>query len=167
MYKNFKKVEIHPILQHRVTLKKRFFNLELKLIKIFFEITETLPTNIICFNTFYLFFIPDDCYFKAKCHLKKLKRTIRNKKVLLIRDNPTLLTLLINFFPDVYIHDIRVGSDEQEEKKKTTIKIILLTSEELSIAVEKGGEYIKLVNSIIQKYIKSVEIEIKCELVYP
>ncbi|TFF88241.1 MAG: hypothetical protein EU550_01670 [Promethearchaeota archaeon] len=160
MFKKENDLVKDPILQMRVNFKKKFTNLEIDLGNLFFEMSEVLPSNIINLSNYYLFFVPNELYFEAKNHLKKLKRMIKNKKVVLVRDTPSLQNLLMSFFPDVYIHDLNVENSENEDK--ITIIIVVLTSEELAIAIGENGSYIKLVNKVLQKYIKSIEV--KCEL---
>ena len=89
------------------------------------------------------------------------------KIVILIRAENNLIKLLFGFFPDPYIHDIKI---EINEKKIKTITICFISFEERGIAIGRSGDYIKAVNEIFEKYIvlEKKEIpfsKIKCELV--
>ncbi|MBY9017457.1 MAG: hypothetical protein KGD66_01380 [Candidatus Lokiarchaeota archaeon] len=97
-----------------------------------------------------------------------MRRQLRVKKLLIIREEKTLLRLLYNFFPDPYVHDIRVHRNVYSGK----IEIIVgfLSFVERGIAIGCRGEYIKAVNKLFEKNVsfgenKGFQVNIKCEVV--
>ena len=149
-----------------IKIKKKYSNLEFNLHQYFYKKTKLHPENIIVLNQFIFFFIKNEDYFKAKLFLNSIRKQLE-KKILLIRAENNLIKLLFGFFPDPYIHDIKI---EINEKKIKTITICFISFEERGIAIGRSGDYIKAVNEIFEKYIifEKKEIpfsKIKCELV--
>jgi len=149
-----------------IKIKKKYSNTEFNLHQYFYKKTKLHPENIIIINQFIFFFIKNEDYFKAKLFLNSIRKQLE-KKILLIRAENNLIKLLFGFFPDPYIHDIKI---EINEKKIKTITICFISFEERGIAIGRSGDYIKAVNEIFEKYIifEKKEIpfsKIKCELV--
>ncbi|MHA1932334.1 MAG: hypothetical protein ACW96X_07320, partial [Promethearchaeota archaeon] len=70
------------------------------------------------------------------------------------------------FFPDLYIHDIRIEKDESGIRE---ISLYFLTYKERGIAIGRKGEYIKSLNELCQKFLilenRITPLEIKCKTV--
>ncbi|MHA1687846.1 MAG: hypothetical protein ACTSUN_00665 [Promethearchaeota archaeon] len=144
-----------------ISIKKQYTNRELKFHHYFHSITKLYPVNIIIIDPFLFFFVNKQDYFKAKLFLNALRKKF-NKKVLIVRNETTLMNLLHELFPDTYIHDLRFDNEN-------TISVCFLTWEERGIACGTNGDYIKTVNQLFKHHIhfeKPVgELIIKCELV--
>ncbi|MFX0009583.1 MAG: hypothetical protein ACFE9R_04660 [Candidatus Hermodarchaeota archaeon] len=87
--------------------------------------------------------------------------------MILIRAEETLIRLLFAFFPDPYIHDLRL--ERNLETERLEINVGFLSFIERGIAVGNNGAYIKAVNSIFQNYVICEEnngfpINVKCEV---
>jgi len=152
-----------------VNLKKQFFNTELKLSKFFFEITYIFPVCIIRKNKFIFFFVKPGDYFKAKCYLRKLRHLIKSKKILIVREESTLIRLIFSFFEDTYIHNVLLI----ENSTGDIIDILFLHDKDRAIAVGIDGSYIKAVNYIFRNYVtfnypftkfESYPVELRCSL---
>jgi hypothetical protein len=145
-------------------MKKRYKNDELKYYHYFYQKFKVKPENIIIIGNFVFFFVKGSEFFKVKAHLGSLRRKL-GSKVLIIRAEKTLITLLFSFFPDLYIHDI--VSSMNKYKGNINITIYFISFKERGIAIGRKGEYIKAVNEIFKKYITFEEdidsIKIKCE----
>jgi hypothetical protein len=145
-------------------MKRRYRNDELKYYRFFFQKFKVKPENIIIVGNFVFFFVNGSDFFKVKAHLGSLRRNL-GSKVLIIRAEKTLITLLFSFFPDLYIHDI--VSSMNKYKGNINITIYFISFKERGIAIGRKGEYIKAVNEIFKKYIIFEEdidsIKIKCE----
>ncbi|MBN1215111.1 MAG: hypothetical protein JXA99_06650 [Candidatus Lokiarchaeota archaeon] len=150
----------------KISIKKQFSNLEIGLYQYFFNKTGIYPKNIIIYHDFIFFFVSNQDFFLIYKHLTSIRREIIKKKILIVRDENSLITLLFSFFPDIYIHDIAF----EKSDGKYQIIISFLSFEERNIAIGKNGKYIKAVNDIINKYITfqkdKVSIRIKCNVVY-
>ncbi|KKM61750.1 hypothetical protein LCGC14_1528580 [marine sediment metagenome] len=147
---------------------KRYSNFELKLREYFYNKTEGIyPELIIIIDQFIFFFIKSENYFNSKKHIYSIRRDLANKKVLIIRFEKILINLLFSFFPDVYIHDIKIDFNNNSIKKE--ISIYFLFIEERGIAIGRNGAYIKAVNKLFENYIifenKHVPLEIKCKVI--
>ena len=158
--------ETDSLFSLRVSMKKRFTNDELKYYRYFYQKVNVKPENIIIVGNFVFFFVKGSDFFKVKSHLGSLRRNL-GSKVLIIRAEKTLITLLFSFFPDLYIHDI--VSNMNKYTGNINITIYFISFEERGIAIGRNGEYIKAVNEIFKNYItfeKNIEsdsIKIKCE----
>ncbi|MFX1496858.1 MAG: hypothetical protein ACFFBH_04985 [Promethearchaeota archaeon] len=130
---------------------RKYSNFELKLFHYFYNKTKIYPKNIIIINHIIFFFVNNEDYFEAKSYLHALRLNLC-KKVALIRSENVLINLIHSFFPDIYIHDIRVEYNIYSHKREITVN--LLTFEERGIAVGKNGDYIKAINELIEKYIE-------------
>ena len=155
-------------LNQRLHIKKKYTNQELLLHHYFYQCCKLYPKNIILISNFVFFFVNSRDYFNAKISLPIMRRQIQNKKILIIRDEKTLLRLLYNFFPDPYVHDIRVYRNVYSGKKD--IIVGFLSFIERGIAIGCKGEYIKAVNKLFDDYIifdndDGFPINIKCEVV--
>ena len=153
-------------LSEKIYIKKRFTNSEIFLYHYFYRKTNIYPENVIIIKNFIFFFVSNKDYFDAKISLNLMRKELK-KKILIIRKENNLIKLLFSFFPDPYIHDIKVGWNIYS--KKRIINICFLSFEERGIAVGRSGEYIKSINEIFKKYIKlensNIPIKISCELV--
>ncbi len=149
-------------------MKKKYTNREILLHHYFYQCCKAYPKNIILIRNFVFFFVDSRDYFKAKLSLPLMRRQLRVKKLLIIREEKTLLRLLYNFFPDPYVHDIIVHRNVYSGK----IEIIVgfLSFVERGIAIGCRGEYIKAVNKLFEKNVsfgenKGFQVNIKCEVV--
>lgn len=163
----FNSLKEELFLSQKVTIKKKYSNVELNLITLFRLKTKIFPDNIIIRNNFIFFFVKSEDYFKAKMFLGSIRKIFPDKKVLIIRAERILRNLLFGFFPDTYIHDIRLEIDSNTENKTATV--LFLSFVERGIAVGRSGDYIKAVNDIIKNFVKfekkSNNLKIKCELI--
>ncbi len=156
------------LLNQRLNIKKKYSNQEILLHHYFYQCCKVYPKNIILIRDFVFFFVNSRDYFKTKLSLPLMRRQIQNKKILIIRDESILLRLLYNFFPDPYVHDIRVYRNVYSGKKD--IIVGFLSFVERGIAIGCKGEYIKAVNKLFENYIiinndDGFPINIKCEVV--
>ena len=152
-----------------VNVKKHFFNTELKLLKFFFEITKIFPACIIRINEFIFFFVKPGDYLPAKLYLRKLRYLLKDKKILIIREETTLIRLVFGFFEDVYIHNVLLI----ESSNGDIIDVLFLFKKDRAVAVGIDGGYIKAVNYIFRNYIsfnypfntiKGSPVELRCSL---
>ena len=109
-------------------------------------------------------------YFKVKLSLRSIRKNLRDKKILIIRAEQILIKLLFSFFPDTYIHDIKLDFNEKNFEKIITLGF--LSFEERGIAIGRNGDYIKSVNEIFQKHVEfedslhdGFKIKIQCEFI--
>ncbi len=155
----------------KVLLKKKYQNRELALHKYFWQKTKVFPDCVIVIKNFIFFFVSNKDYFKAKIYLREFRVELMEKKVLILRVEKTLVKFILSFFPDPYIHDIKLDIDEETGVRR--IMIYLYSYEERGIAIGRSGEYIKVINEILKDYVMFEEyatfkkyyipIEIKCE----
>ncbi|TFG05065.1 MAG: hypothetical protein EU539_09800 [Promethearchaeota archaeon] len=147
-------------------MKKRYSNEELIYYRYFYHKTGIEPEHVILVKNFIFFFVNNTEYFRVKQHLN-LVRKMFYQKIMLIRAETTLMRLLFSFFPDPYIHDVRVEYNIYSRKK--IIDICFLSFEERGIAIGRNGDYIKAVNEIFEKHLifeeSNVPIHIKCSLI--
>lgn len=159
--------ESNSFFSKKVNIKKKFYNKELYLLQYFRQKTKIYPENVIVLRNFIFFFVKNENYFKAKRYLKAIRKQLRSK-ILIIRAENTLIKLLFSFFPDLYIHDIKLDIIEKNNGR-TIINVCFLTYEERGIAIGRNGDYIKAINVIFEKYITSENdrfpILIKCEII--
>lgn len=159
------KVTDNIFLSQKIGIKMKYTNKELKLYQYFHKKTKFFPEYVIVLNHFIFFIISNDVYFEAKLYLNSIRKQLE-KKVVMIRAENTLVKLLFSFFPDPYIHDIKI---EINGKKIKTITICFLSFEERGIAIGRRGAYIKAVNEIFEKYIiyniKAIPVKLKCKLI--
>jgi len=156
------------LLNQRLHIKKKYTNQELLLHHYFFQYCKVYPKNIILISNFVFFFVNSRDYFNAKISLPLMRRQLKVKKLLIIREEKTLLRLLYNFFPDPYVHDIQVHRNVYSGKKE--IIVGFLSFVERGIAIGCRGEYIKAVNTLFEKNVsfgknKGFQVNIKCEVV--
>lgn len=147
----FSSLEEELFFSQKVVLKKKYSNRELSLYQYFYKETNISPENVIVLKKFIFFFVKNEYYFKAGKSLKSLRSKFSEKKILIIRAEKQLSTLLLSFFPDPYVHDMKLKHDENMGMK--TISIYLLSYEERGIAVGRSGDYIKAINEIFKKYL--------------
>jgi len=152
-----------------VNVRKHFFNTELKLSKFFFEITKIFPVCLIRNENFLFFFVKPGDYLTAKLYLRKLRYLLKNKKILIIREESTLIRLVFSFFEDVYIHNVMLI----ESPTVDIIDVLFLFKKDRAVAVGIDGGYIKAVNYIFRNYIsfnypfnkiESYPVELRCSL---
>ncbi|MFX1259778.1 MAG: hypothetical protein ACFFAN_18150 [Promethearchaeota archaeon] len=165
----FSAIEEKSFFAQKVKIKKIFSNSEIKLYYFFHQKTKIYPNNIITIGRFIFFFVKGENYFKANRFLKTIRIQLKDKKVLIISSETTLIKLLFSFFPDTYIHDVRLYKKKNTGKR--LINVIFLFYEDRRIAIGRSGDYIKIVNKIFEKYIDleniNDTIEIKCVFVNP
>jgi len=151
----------------KLKIKKRYTNREIKLLNYFHEKTKKIyPVNVIVVNNFIFFFVNNEDYFKAKVYQASIRREL-NKKVMIINSANILINLLFSFFPDTYIHNVKLHKDNDAEIKE--ISVLFLSFEERGIAIGTSGDYIKAINYIFDKYVIFAEcfqpVKISCELI--
>ncbi|MFX1287188.1 MAG: hypothetical protein ACFFFY_01335 [Promethearchaeota archaeon] len=152
-----------------VKLKKHFFNIELTLSNFFFEITKIFPVSVIRNSNFLFFFVKPGDYFNAKLNLRKLRYLLKDKKILIIHEETTLIRLVFSFFEDVYIHDLMLI----KSPTGYIIDILFLFRKDRAVAVGIDGAYIKAVNHIFRNHIsfncpcyekECSPVELRCSL---
>jgi len=126
----------------------KFTNFELKLYRYFLRKTHICPQNIVNINNFVFFFVNNEDYFFAKNYINSIRKEII-KKVIIIRAENTLITLLYSLFPDLYIHDIKIEWNVYSGKRE--ISVNFLSFKERGIAIGCNGDYIKTVNQLFEK----------------
>jgi len=152
----------------KLTVNKKFSNKELLLFHFFYDSTKIFPRNVILVKDIVFFFIDNEKYFEAKLKLPYLRKRFQSRRIILVREEIVLANLVFGFFPDPYIHTIRI------ERNSRTGQIIIivgfLSYEERGIAVGCNGDYIKAINRIFESYVKfadyqGFQVKIKCEVV--
>ena len=158
------------ILYQRLSIKPgKYSNYELKLHKYFFNKTQIDPSYIILIKIehidFIFFFVKQNQYFQARVYLNSIRSNIKNKKVIIIGRDQTLINLLFNLFPDLYIDDIRVQINNGKEKYEIFI-CFLKDLNTYHIAVGEHGCYIKAINELMNRHIifdnNRTPLTIKC-----
>jgi len=152
----------------RLTIRKKFSNEQLLLFHFFHEITKVFPQNVVIVNEFVFFFLKNENYFSAKSKLPYLRKKFQHRKIVIVREEEVLVNLVYGFFPDPYIHTVRI--ERNVYTGKTDIMVGFLSYEERGIAVGCNGNYIKAVNEIFERYVIFVnsngfQIRIKCDVV--
>jgi len=147
---------------------RKYSNFELKLGKYFFNKTKGIcPEFIIVIEKYIFFFVKKESYFISKFYLDSMRREIKSKKVIIIRVENVFINLLFSFFPDLYIHDIKIEKDESSGMRE--ISLYFLTYKERGIAIGRKGDYIKSLNELCQKFLvlenRISPLEIKCKTV--
>ncbi len=148
----------------RIRMRKRFSNDEIKLFQYFYDKTKVFPDNIIILNRFIFFFVNARDYFSTLEYIPDLRRDLPKYKALIIRSERRLLELCLGFFPDIYIHDIKITV--KDKANKILFSLFMLNFNDRGIAIGREGHYIKTVNEVFEKYIEiedfscSIEIEI-------
>jgi len=152
----------------KLTVNKKFSNKELLLFHFFYDSTKIFPRNVILVKDIVFFFLDNEKYFEAKLKLPYLRKRFQSRRIVLVREEGVLANLVFGFFPDPYIHTIRI------ERNSRTGQIIIivgfLSYEERGIAVGCNGDYIKAINRIFESYVKfadyqEFQVKIKCEVV--
>jgi len=159
----------HLFFSQIINVKKQFFNTELKLLRFFYDITSIFPVCVIRINKFIFFFVKSGDYFTTKFYLRKLRHLMKNKKILIIHEEPTLIRLIFSFFEDTYIHNVNLI----ENPTKDIIDVLFLFNKDRAVAVGIDGSYIKAVNFIFRNFvtfnypinkIESYPVELRCSL---
>ncbi len=154
------------IFYQTLTFIRKYSNFELKLYDYFYDKTKIYPKNIIVINQFVFYFVGNEYYFEAKAHLNSIRFKLC-RKVALIRSESTLINLVHSFFPDIYIHDIKVEFNIYSGKRE--ISVNFLTFEDRGIAIGRNGDYIKAVNKLLEGYIvfqnNEAPIKISCKVI--
>ena len=154
-----------------INIRKKFLNTELKFTQLFFEKTNIFPVNVILTDNFVFFFVKSKDYLTAKSYLKKLRYILKNRKVLVIGAETTLIKLIFSFFDDIYIHNVQ----KNENPKRNIVDVLFLCNKDRAVAVGKEGKYIKSVNYLFKNYISfenpanktgSIPLELRCSLTY-
>ena len=147
---------------------RKYSNSELKLCNYFHNKTKGIwPEFIVVIDKFIFFFVKKENYFISKFYLDSMRREIKTKKILIIRAENVFINLLFSFFPDLYIHDIKIEKDESSGVRE--ISLYFLTFKERGIAIGRKGVYIKSLNELCQKFLvlenRRLPLEIKCKTV--
>ena len=153
-----------------VRFTKLYSNSELKLYKYFHSKTEGIsPELVVVIDKFILFFVKNENYFESKPYLSSMRREIKGKKILIIREEKILINLLFSLFPDLYIHNIALETNDSSGQLERSL--YFLSYRERGIAIGRGAEYIRCVNNLFTNHIKfennSKPIEIKCKNLIP
>ena len=158
------------ILSQRIRMLKKYSNKEILLLHYFQKMTKIVPENVILINKIIFFFVKPTDYFKSKNFQYELRKKIINQKLVIISSENTLIKQIFNFFPDTYIHDIIIKPNKQ--KIEQVILVHFLSYEERGIAVGQGGNYIKAINEIFQKYFilennndRTYSFQIRCKFI--
>lgn len=144
-----------------LTIKQKITNLELKYFQFFLEMTDVHPKHVIIIEKYLFYFVAPRDHFKASKKIGKLRRTIKNYKVIIIRQERTIIKLLFGVFPDLYVHDVK--PDFNNITGEVRMQVYFTSFEERKIAVGSKGDYIKAVNELFQRHI--IPIKVSCELV--
>ena len=84
---------------------------------------------------------------------------------MIIRVENVFINLLFSFFPDLYIHDIKIENDNPSGERE--VSLYFLSYKDRGIAIGRQGEYIKCLNELCQKFIilenKITPLEIRCK----
>ncbi len=152
----------------KLIVKKIFSNEELLLFHFFHETTKTHPQNVIIVKEFVFFFLKNENYFNAKSKLPYLRKKFQHRKIVIVREEDVLVNLVYGFFPDPYIHTVRI--ERNIYTGKTNVMVGFLSYEERGIAIGCNGNYIKAVNEIFERYVifvssKGFQVRIKCDVV--
>ncbi len=134
-----------------VSFKRKFHNEELQFLLYFFKVTRLHPINIIIRNRFLFFIVKNEDYFNAKRFLKNIRQQLKNFKVLIVREELTLLKLIFSFFQDTYIHDIKL--ERRFSPEELVITLFFIFDKDRGIAVGNNGFYIKTINYIFNNYV--------------
>jgi len=165
-------IEDYLFLWQLVNVKKYFSNKELKLLTLFFNTANIFPTNIIVRDQYIFFFVKNEDFFLAKNFIRKLRRLLKNNKILIIREELSLGKLIFSLFQDTYIHDIQL--DHTGVSNKKIMRIMFLVDRDKAIAIGNDGNYIKTINFMFEYYIDfkyydnkfiKIPLEIRCEMV--
>lgn len=152
-------------LKEEVKITGKITNDEISLAQFFAEITGIYPFYVVIYEGYLFFFVEKQKYLKCKQYLKVLRKKLK-KKIMIIRFDESLLKLVFGFFPDVYIHDLSLVYDYQENS--TMLFVYFLTFQERGVAIGRLGKYIKIVNAIFRRYIRFKEyktlISMQCEV---
>lgn len=152
----------------KLIIKKIFSNEELLLFHFFHETTKSPPQNVIIVKEFVFFFLKNENYFNAKSKLPYLRKKFAHRKIVIVREEDVLVNLVYGFFPDPYIHTVRI--ERNVYTGKTNIMVGFLSYEERGIAIGGNGNYIKAVNEIFERYVifvnsEAFQVRIKCDVV--
>lgn len=164
----FSNMDDNSFFTQKIKIKKKFSNKELILIQFFHDNTKFFPENIILSKKLIFFFVDNtNEYLIAKSHLRSIRNQLQGKKVLIIRAEKILIKQLFSFFPDPYIHDVKLDISKRNGLKIVTV--YFLSFFERGIAIGRKGGYIKAVNEIFEKYVifenDLIPIKIKCEII--
>jgi hypothetical protein len=152
-----------------VSLKRKFHNKELLYLSYFFKNTRIKPVSIIIQNKFLFFLVKNEDYFNARDKLNRLRKSLKNFKVLIIREEPTFLRLIFSFFPDTYIHDIYL--ERECFSKNITVTLSFIFDLDRGIAVGNNGDYINTINFIFNNSVnfqinRKYKIKIQCKRIF-
>ncbi len=133
------------------------------------SVERYFPVCVIRIKEFIFFFVKSGDYLEVKSFLRKLRYLLAGKKILIIREEPTLIRLIFSFFDDTYIHNVMLI----ESPTRDIINVLFLFDKDRAVAVGNGGSYIKAVNYIFRNYItlnypfnkiESYPLELRCNL---
>ena len=121
------------IIKPEIIYKKKYSNREILLHHYFYQCCKVYPKNIIIIGNFIFFFVESRDYFNAKLALPLMRRQLQFRKILIIREEKTLLRLLYNFFPDPYVHDITVHRNVYSGKKDIIVGFLSFVESDIII----------------------------------
>ena len=158
---------IQDIITQKIHLKKKYDNSDLLVNKYFKKITGIYPKNIIRLQDFIFFFIEKKMYHIAKNSISQLRRKFKGKKVMIIKQELTLIDQVHSLFPDLKIKDTRIEQDFDHR----CLNLILLFNDykERGIAIGKKGGYIKALNQLVKEFlilenVSGVSVKIYCQM---
>ncbi|MHA1255175.1 MAG: CDC27 family protein [Promethearchaeota archaeon] len=147
---NLNKDPRNPLLFRGFRIKKKYSNNERILLRFFQGQTGIVPEQVINIRENIFFFVKKEDYFNARRNLTRIRRHL-GTKARIIRMETSLLRLLVAFFPDLHIHEIKA---EFENGTNTIhITICFLYDKERRTTLGPNREYNKVVSEIFSKYI--------------
>lgn len=153
---------------HKTKVKKKFSNTELLIYQFIASKTKICPKAIIIVKNIIFVFVSNEEYFRATTSLPFFRKHFRLQKLVLVRDEQVFVKLLFGFFPDPYIHDVKIV--RKIYSGALEVDIGFLSFEERGIAIGSNGNYIKAVNELFEKYVifedgKDFSLRIKCKVI--
>jgi transcription antitermination factor NusA-like protein len=91
-----------------------------------------------------------------------VRKDLSRYKILIIRNETNLIKLCLGFFPDIYIHDIKLRIDQKH--RKVLVSLYTLNYNDRGIAIGKKGNYIKTVNEVLREYVEIQDINLPIEM---
>jgi hypothetical protein len=158
------------VLYQLLNFKKKYSNSELKLYKYFYSKTKGIKPEFVAEIDRYIFFlVKNEHYFDSKSYLNSMRREIKAKKILIIREERVFINFLFSLFPDLYIHNIFLEINDNSRQRE--VSLYFLSYKDRGIAIGRGAEYIRCVNKFFSKYItfenNNKPIQIRCKNLNP
>lgn len=139
------------ILSQIVSVKKKYRKEELLLLGYFVKTTKIASASVLIRDNFLFFLVRNEDYGAAKASLKHMRQMLNHYKVVVIREEKTLVRLIFSFFPDTYIHDIHLSRDASSQSMVITLFFIL--DMDRGIAIGNRGCYINAINFIFNNVV--------------